>query len=273
MRPVFSGLLLLFLAGCGTMTSSRRPVTDTVPPPPRPPAHAIVFVLDGIGDYRATSGTLRHVVLADGLPLHVERFAWSHGHGRLLADHLDRENMLQQGRRLAEQIHCYQQIGGGPPLPVSLVAHSGGCAVVLAAAERLPPGSLEQIVLLAPSVSADYDLRPALLTTRKGLDVFYSRRDWTILGLGVGIFGTADREWAAAAGRIGFRPPEEASPAAALYLKLRQHPWEPSLARTGHYGGHSGTSRAGFLRACVLPLLLPDSPLSVPPGEVVQRLP
>jgi hypothetical protein len=40
-----------------------------------------------------------------------------------------------------------------------------------------------------------------------------------------------------------------------LYGKLRQYPWGLEVAWTGNRGGHNGSSRAGFLRNFVLPLL------------------
>ena len=42
---------------------------------------------------------------------------------------------------------------------------------------------------------------------------------------------------------------------AALYSKLRQHPWNSGLAWTGNRGGHYGSYEPGFLQAFVLPLL------------------
>ena len=47
-------------------------------------------------------------------------------------------------------------------------------------------------------------------------------------------------------------------PDAVLYGKLRQHPWDPVVAWSGHGGGHYGSNQAGFLRAYVLPLLVAD---------------
>jgi pimeloyl-ACP methyl ester carboxylesterase len=194
-----------------------------------------------------------------GLPLHVQTVEWSHGYGRMFADHVDYRHARAEGMKLATQIACYRQAQGqGPPLPVYLVAHSGGSAVVLAAAELLPPDSVERIVLLAPSVSADYDLRPALRCARQGVDVFYSSRDLGYLGLGVGLFGTGDRRWSAASGRVGFRLPADAD-AEGLYTRLHQHPWVPAVSWTGNEGGHFGSHRDRFLRAYIMPLLLPQA--------------
>jgi len=258
MRPVlFRSCLLPALvalgAGCAGVPSSRY---STASRPAICPPQAIVFVLDGVGNFGTTSTSLRDAIEESGLPLYVQTVEWSHGYGRVFADHLDNCHARNEGRKLAAQIACYQQPrADGQPLPVYLVAHSGGSAVALAATEWLPPGSVERIVLLAPSVSADYDLRPALRCSRLGIDVFHSQRDVLALGLGVAVLGTADRQRTAAAGRVGFRPPDDCSADAALYLKLRQYPWDPCVAWTGHLGGHEGAHHRRFLRAYVLPLL------------------
>src|SRR5947209_1438655 len=77
----------------------------------------------------------------------------------------------------------------------------------LAAAEELPPDTLERVVLLAPSVTSAYDVRPALRTARDGMDVFYSRADRLWLGAGAAFVGLSDDpNVARAAGRFGFEP-------------------------------------------------------------------
>jgi hypothetical protein len=115
---------------------------------------------------------------------------------------------------------------------------------------------LERIILLAPSVCETYDLRPALRTARCGVDVFHSNEDRIILGAAMRIVGTADHQCRRAAGRYGFTPIIFCPADAALYGKLRQHPWDPAVEWSGHRGGHYGNNEAAFLRAYVLPLLL-----------------
>ena len=48
----------------------------------------VVFVANGAGDYRKASQAISAVVVADHLPLRVELFLWSHGHGRIASDQL-----------------------------------------------------------------------------------------------------------------------------------------------------------------------------------------
>lgn len=218
------------------------------------PAANVVYVANGAGDYRGLSVNMTTVVAETRLPLEVETFAWSHGPRRVLADQMDRENQVAEGTRLATEVaarrsQCSKKI--------FLVGHSSGCAVVLAAAERLPPDSVDRIALLAPSVCVDYDLRPALRAARHGIDAYTSEYDRFVLGLGMAIFGTADRECRRAAGQHGFNPVIETPADAALYRqRLHEYPWELGVTWAGHFGGHYGSIQSEFLREYVVPHLL-----------------
>jgi pimeloyl-ACP methyl ester carboxylesterase len=221
--------------------------------PQAAPLEGVVFVANGSGDFRTVSANLIDVVAATATPLQIETILWSHGFGRYVTDHMDHANHLSQGRLLADRIIAYRQ--AYPNRRVYLIGHSAGSAVVLAAAELLPPDSVDRILLLAPSVSVTYDLRPALRTARRSIEVFYSEEDGLILGLGMMIVGTADSWCRKAAGQYGFTPALECPGDTELYSKLRQHPWDPIVEWSGNNGGHYGSNQAGFLRAYVLPLL------------------
>jgi hypothetical protein len=220
---------------------------------PGPSVEGVVFVANGSGDLRNLSANLSHVVTETATPLQIETMPWSHGRWRFLADHLDHGNHRAQGRCLASQVIAYRQ--SHPGCPVYLVGHSTGCAVILAAAEDLPVDAVERVILLAPSVCVSYDLRPALRSARAGIDVFHSSADIAVLGLGVHVVGTAEGGCRSAAGLRGFKPVIACAADAALYENLRQHPWSPAVAWSGHGGGHYGSTHPGFLRAYVLPLL------------------
>src|SRR5689334_240862 len=107
-------------------------------------AAGIVFVANASGDVRILSTSLRQVVAETAAPLQVETFVWSHGLGRSLVDHVDHANQRAQGSRLAAQVAACRQACADRP--VYLIGHSAGCAVVLAAAEMLPPDSVDRIV-------------------------------------------------------------------------------------------------------------------------------
>jgi pimeloyl-ACP methyl ester carboxylesterase len=214
----------------------------------------VIFCVDGAGGFLSTSNAVSEAVAQAHLPLAVQPVDWSHGYGRFLADQIDWAHSRQSGCKLAHDIVAYHQ--AVPQGKVYLLAHSAGSSVALAAAEALPPGSIDRIILLAPSIASDYDLRPALQGTRDGIDVFCSKRDVWQFGIGVALVGTADGCWGCtAAGRTGFQYLSDDPRDAPLYAKLRQHPWDPDQGRTGNQGGHYGAYRPGFLQAFVLPLL------------------
>jgi hypothetical protein len=189
------------------------------------------------------------------VPLRIEMVDWSHGTGRFLADHLHQSNIQQRGQDLALEARRWRATF--PDKRICFVGQSAGCAVVLVAAGALPADSVDRVVRLAPSVSARYDLRPALRASREGIDVFYSHKDRFVLGLGMLFSGTTDRRLPPVAGRVGFEPIVATPGDRALYARLHPHPWDPSVAWTGNTGGHYGADEPGHVRAYVLPLLAP----------------
>ena len=243
---------LMLSAGCYTV-----PRHVSCAPEIATDQEGVIFAVDGAGGFHATSQALRQAVAAEHLPYCVTTVEWSHGHGRVLADEMDCKYSRAAGIQLAEEIRAFHK--DYPDRAVYLVGHSAGSAVVLSAAEHAPPASIDRIVLLAPSVSADYDVRPALKAVRRGLDIFYSQRDNAYLGIGVALVGTADGHWGcAAAGRVGFREKPATPAEALLFAKLHQHAWAPSVEWTGNHGGHYGCYQAWHLRRYVLPLFTPS---------------
>ena len=212
-----------------------------------------MFVADGAGGNQNASLSIAAVSDQLRLPLYVRSFDWTHGQGRGLADVMDFDYARCQGRLLAEGVCRYRR--AYPGVPIYLVGFSAGCTVTLAAAEQLPPDTLERVVLLAPSVSAGYDLRGALASARQGVDAFTSERDRFYLGFGTTVIGTSDGKRGDAAGRVGFCPPVLSPSESWLAGRLRQHPWNQGAAWTGNEGAHSDSLQPAYLKAYVLPLL------------------
>lgn len=231
----------------------------------------VVFVADGAGDFRAASQSIRRVAAEDGLPIRVDPFVWSHGICRIFRDELHYSYARLQGQRLAAEIMAFRQ--AHPTERVHLVGHSAGAIVALAAAECLPPLSIDSIALLAPSLSANYDLRPALRSIRGHLDVYYSCMDWVYLGVGTQILGTPDRGRVPSSGRTGFKVVPTCPQDFWLLGKVRQHAWEHHDIMAGNHGGHYGAYQEGYLRALVLPLLLEPPGEPVVPAEIIPELP
>jgi pimeloyl-ACP methyl ester carboxylesterase len=243
MRPWLL-ILPLLLPACRTLEPAALP---GLPQSNRP----AVFIADGAGDFRACSETFRQTAAEDQLNLDVVTFVWSHGYLRNLADQTDVDHAHNRGLILAEMVRQTRQ--RFPDAPISLVAHSAGSSVVLAAAENSPSGSIDRIILLAPSMSENYDLRPALMASRNGIDAFISDEDWVWLGLLVDILGTPDDPRSVrASGRYGFTLP----PTDPLFHKLRVHRWTRDQQLLDNDGGHFGDYQPAFIRQRILPLLM-----------------
>ena len=212
----------------------------------------LVWVLDGAGDLKGCSNALAAASAAVGHPVEFEVFPWSHGYRRLLMDQIGMNHAREQGNRLAAAI--LDRKAREPDRRVVVVGHSAGCAVALAAGDALPADAIDRMILLAPSVSTGYDLRPSLWSAKEGVDVYCSRKDWVALGFVMRVVGTTDNFWSgAAAGRLGFKPKKGSPLAAEEAARLRQHFWSEEVAWTGHDGGHHGMHAPEFVKAYLLP--------------------
>ena len=208
--------------------------------------------MDGAGDFRGQSKALCKAILEAKLPLQVQALGWSHGYRRVVADQADREHTEMWGQKLACKVMEIRQ--ACPCRPLYLFGHSAGAGVVLAASHHLPPDSVDQVVLLGPTVSTYADLRPLLRAARCGMDVYYSKRDlyggltaYTLIGQdGYVIPQTAARQ--------GFRVKPCCPGDCELFgERLRQHPWNRGYRWTGYTGSHLSIYEKQFLYAYVFP--------------------
>ncbi len=223
---------------------------------PRP---GIVFIAGGIGglDPLQTWGPLAFEW--SGVPHEVYVFEWTHGVCRPFLDLRDHDHLIAQATKLAELIA--QVKARAPDCPVYLVGHSAGAGLCLAAAERLPPGTVERMVLLSAAVSAGYDLRPALRVTTREIVSFHSTLDRVHLDFGTTVFGTVDGAHCSAAGLNGFRPPEGLDEEGrCLYARLVQVGWGPERMLEFQGGWHHSTTMPVFLTLQVAPWLMPRLP-------------
>jgi pimeloyl-ACP methyl ester carboxylesterase len=219
----------------------------------------VVFVAGGIGGMDPLQVWAPLAFDWAGVPHEVCVFEWTHGVGRPFLDLCDHDDLLAQARKLADAVARVK--AQAPDRPVYLVGHSAGAGLCLAAAELLPPGHVERVVLLSAAVSAEYDLRPALRRTTREIVSFHSTFDRVNLHLGTTLFGTVDRVFGAAAGLDGFRPPEGIDEEGrCLYGRLVQVGWGPECLLEGHGGWHHSTTMPGFLALQVAPWLMPPLP-------------
>jgi pimeloyl-ACP methyl ester carboxylesterase len=191
-----------------------------------------------------------------GVPHRIVVFEWTHGKLRPLRDLQDTCYLLERADELAALVS--QTLAEEPHRPVFLVGHSAGAALVLATAEKLPPGSVERILLLSAAVSPTFNLCPALRATRHEIVAFSSCCDFFLLGLGTTLFGTVDRCYVAGAGKDGFvRPADLDEEACRLYERLVQIPWRLDLLGEGCGGGHNSPCMPIFMARRVAPWLIP----------------
>jgi pimeloyl-ACP methyl ester carboxylesterase len=219
--------------------------------PPGPPAQGILIIANGAGDSRAATDYLTKAFRENHIPFYLDTLYWSLGD--VFRDVTNQANHRAAGQFLAAKVNAYRTAHGGGR--VVLLSHSSGAAVVLAAVEILPPGTVDRVIVLAPGCSTLYDLRPALYRVREGIDVFYSTQDEVLANM-VNLTGTTDGVHAPAAGRVGFTPIITCPDDLGLYLKLHQYRWYPALRSVHNYGGHIGTLHLAFLRAYILPRIV-----------------
>jgi pimeloyl-ACP methyl ester carboxylesterase len=275
--PVFFSLLTL---GAAVTTGAAQPFTPPPPSPlpgkapaatqkpaPAPPAAAaakpvpancpphpwdgrtIVIVANGAGGGEGVSENLREVAgeAQSGLVIRTED--WSR-YGSVPEDNCDTEGHFLAATRIAG---CVQNLRSScPQSRFVLVGYSAGTRVVLAAAEMLPPASLDRVVLMASSCSCRYDLRLALKASCGGIDSFYSADDTILATVEQGIGTTDGYKDVPTGGRVGFRLPCDAKDCAE-YAGLRQYAWCPEI---GGQGEHTFWGRPLFLRTTLVPLIM-----------------
>jgi pimeloyl-ACP methyl ester carboxylesterase len=243
MRPSLLLHVLLILGFVGARPAAAQgPLID---------GRTVVFVANGSGDFggpAALTDNLRQAAHDAHAPLLVQRVPWCRW-GVAWANHNDTEGQLAAAAQLADVVCRLRK--QCPATPIVFVGHSSGTRVVIAAAEMLPPNSIDRIILLGSSVSCGYDLRPALRASSGGIDSFFSTDDG-VLALAEDLLGTADGMHGPTGGRIGFRYPGDPA-ACAEYGNLRQYRWRPEV---GGQGTHIYWVRPVFLARTLAPMLL-----------------
>ena len=210
----------------------------------------LVLVFPGIEGRGALNEAICRGLAAGGVNCAIELYDWTSSLGPLYNLGAEHRNRRMAGR-IADRVVAYND--AYPGRPVVLVGQSGGGAIAIWAAEHLTwGGDVEGVILIAPSLSPQYDLARAAANSKRGVVNFYSPHDWMLLS--TAITGTMDGELTASAGRVGFEEPEAQSRPAA-YDKVFQIPWEPSMARCGHSGGHLSSGASDFIAGYVAPLV------------------
>jgi hypothetical protein len=240
---LLSGAILLCAAGCESL-STRQYRTEARK------ENGLVVILPGIEGESYFNHNIREGLMNAGCYRAITIYNWGvpiPGIGLLV----NQTNVLgnrMAGKNIAQMIEKYQM--AYPGRPVYIVGHSGGGGVAIFTAEAMRPGqTIDGIVLLSASISADYNLKPALGHCRKGILNIYNRADSALLGTGTMIMGNVDGGHGTSAGLSGFmrRNP-----------KLRQRS-VPANA-SARFGGstHNVATRPGFVASYVAPYVLND---------------
>ncbi|MDP7014569.1 MAG: alpha/beta hydrolase [Pirellulaceae bacterium] len=209
------------------------------------PEDGLTIVLPGIEGASFVNSNIAQGLVDGQVPGQVEVFDWTSGNALRSLEHLsDARRVSEQATRLADHIEESHEVF--PDRPISVVAHSGGAGVALAALEKLPEHrEISALVLLAPAVSPNYPIQRATSKTTSGVWSFYSPLD-AQLTVGTSLFGTIDGEYGPAAGSSGFNTKPEG---------LTEVPFEPGMMRTGNLGGHLGGTHFEFVREHVAPII------------------
>ncbi|MCC6240373.1 MAG: alpha/beta hydrolase [Phycisphaerales bacterium] len=210
-----------------------------------------VLHLPGVGGFLWADGNLMRG-LTDGLSgWGVGYYDWTNGDPGLAALH-DLTNKNRQKQKVAAWIQ--QRLTDHPDQTLTLIAHSGGCAIAVWALEQLPQAAqIDQLILLAPALSPEYDLTRALRHVRTRAWVFVSDQD-LVLGWGTQVAGTMDGAHTEAAGRVGFVISPQAD--RLEYAKLVSMSYRPAWQELDNAGDHIGPMSYLFVRYFIAPLII-----------------
>jgi pimeloyl-ACP methyl ester carboxylesterase len=229
-------------------SAQAAPPTTTIVCPPHPlDGRTIVFVANGAGGGESCSENLRQASADSHAGLAVLKLSWSR-QGTVKGDNGDHAGHERAAARLAARFEALR--AECPHSRFVFVGYSAGSRIVLLAAELLPPGSLDRIVLLGASVSCYYDLHRALLTSCGGIDNFYSHDDG-VLDMVQSMYGTTDGGKGPMAGLVGFRCPPGIA-ALGAYGNLRQYRWS---SKYGGDGDHYYWVTDEFMLHALVPML------------------
>lgn len=216
-----------------------------------------VIVLPGIEGHSVLNRSVVCGLIDADIPYAVEIVDWTGGYRLGPVNLRWKSRNLRVAAEIAERISRYQE--EYPGRPVHLVGHSGGGGISMLALESLPDKrSVETVTLLAPALSPQFDLIPALRKVSREVRNYYSPFDFFLLGAGTLAVGTIDGPHCIAAGARGFRIPNSlhADERDLIASRLQQFRYESKMARNWNFGGHFGCTNRSFARDWIAPLIM-----------------
>jgi hypothetical protein len=247
-----SVLVALVLIGSGALWPANSVSAAADEPKP------VVYLVGGIGHMIILSPSAKFVFPIVGVDYELRDFKWQHEWGTELRDLFDEAHLRRKSVELADEVRELHE--REPNRRIYLIGHSAGAAVVLHAAELLPPNSIDRIILLSPAVSPNYDLTLAFQATKHEIVAFTSRFDGALHATCV--FGTADRIFCTSAGLRGFKCPENLDGEGKhCYERLIQIPWTFDCLLELQGCWHNSSTMPLFLARRVAPWLKEPAPI------------
>jgi len=216
------------------------------------------IVLPGIwGSAPLDHGIVKGLVDAD-VPSTIELYDWTEGPLLLVYNLRALAHNRIEATKIAGKIVAYQD--RFPGRPVNVIGYSGGAGVAVLALECLPPGRrVRSVILLAPTLAPDYDLRGALAHADLGVHSFHSPADAPILMVLTTAFGTMEGRHTLAAGAVGFSVPQGVTENQRdqYTARVSQQAYSLDMLASGHPGGHFGWTSRAFVAKWIAPLVGP----------------
>jgi pimeloyl-ACP methyl ester carboxylesterase len=260
-RPL--ALLLLLLLSQATFAQTQP--TSAPSTAPAPVEHDTYLLhLPGMGGLMTIDRTLTRGLLQGGIEADLQIYDWT-GTDRGLASLMNVRRHREQSKIVADLILQRRKLQ--PNGRIILTAHSAGTGVAVWALQKLPDDvRIDDLVLIASALSPEYDLSRALRHVRHRAYAFNSELDVLVLGTGCRNFGTVDRVKTDAAGRVGFRVPENPA-VAGQYEKFVQYPYDPDWMRFHNNGEHIGPMTRTFAREVISLVIQGRGPSPLPTSQ------
>lgn len=260
MKSLIYPLLLIFAIGCARRTTEVAP--QAIAPPTVTPAPPYLLHLPGIGGHMAIDDALLRGLKEGGITGKLELYDWT-GIDRGLPALGHQNRHREQAKIVADRLsdHARQH----PTSLITLTCHSAGCGVAIFALEQLPADvKIDKLLMMHSALSPEYDLSKALARVNRAYS-FYSKHD-PVLDYGTRGFGTVDRVFTQAAGRVSYTCPTGGDE--TQYRKLSQIPHDKAWIEYGNIGDHIGPMDRTFARTVLAPLLRTGYLIGGSPGTM-----
>jgi hypothetical protein len=241
-----SGFILCIGVGCAGLPPQAAG--------PLPPGSTYDFHFPGVAGDSSFDRRWTDSLIEGGAAHRVEICDWTCDHHWLNALYAVSRNQAQ-AKKIARRIAARRATD--PTGRIMITSESAGCGIALYALQYLPREvTVDDVVLVSPAVSPDFDLCAALSHVRGKMYYFDSPIDVLTLWLGTGIFGTIDQKRSVGAGLVGFHVPTHARP--ENYDKLVEIKYDISWLRWGYMGTHLSGMSSAFARNVIAPILVHD---------------